>query len=460
MGGQGVQALLQGGELGRRLGGGLFQLGDEGQGTGVADVGHLHPQALGRLEQGFLPLGQAVQLGLGGVQLGFGLQKGLFLLGQLGVALVQLGLGAFDLGGAAVDLGLAALNLGVAVRDLLPGGVDLIIEGGLAAVQLGLSALQLGLGVRQGLAVLVDLLLGVLQLGFGVRQFFLRVRPGLLVLGPGVVQFFLGVAHQGLVPELRPLRGHVLQGGLHRLHLVPVLVAGGIQLPGPLHREVQCGVVVHVKGLRQGVEHHFQGAGAGGGVFRFHGDIGGAAHRAHHGQGLGQGGAVLPLVFLVLFHRQGGADPLLAFHQALGLHDHALPGLLRHAAFQQLGAGQVVCVLLACVLRQGVDPGGEGVPLFREEHQVCVVGGEQALHPLHGGDGLHVFLGQPQGGHHPQVVEAGFVVQGVGGEAHVHGGHQKPRQKAHAQGHDGENGQKPGQAAPDGAKDVFPVGFH
>ena len=70
LGGQGVEALLQGGELLPQLRGGCLQLGDEGQGPGVAGVRYGQARRGRRLEQRLLALGQAVQLGFGGVQLG------------------------------------------------------------------------------------------------------------------------------------------------------------------------------------------------------------------------------------------------------------------------------------------------------------------------------------------------------------------------------------------------------
>ena len=204
-----------------------------------------------------------------------------------GLQLLQLGPAFIQLGLAFVQLGPARLDLGVTVSDLLFVAGQHQIEFVLGVVQFRLAPVDLQLGVRQ-------LLLRVRQLGPAVLQFLLRVgqfllglRLFLFVFRPGVVQFGLGLADDLVVAGLHPLVLDGLKALHHSVHLVLVGGGEGVQLFCALHREVEGGVVVHVKaGLRR-IGEQGDGAGAGVGVLRFHREIGGGAHRAHHREGLG-----------------------------------------------------------------------------------------------------------------------------------------------------------------------------
>ena len=100
-----------------------------------------------------------------------------------------------------------------------------------------------------------------------------------------------------------------------------------------------------------------------------------------------------------------------------------------------------------------------GVLPFGDQHQVRVVHRHDGLYAVHGLDGFQVVLRQAQGGEDTGVVHAALVVVVVGGYPHVPGGGQQPRQKAHAQGHNGQNGQEPGEGALYGAEDRFSIGL-
>ena len=142
LGGQGFQARFQGSQLLCKVRIELFR-----QSGSIGGVGDLDPHGSGCLPQGFFPLVQGIQLGLGLIQLCLALVEGGLAFRQLGITCVQLGLGLFDLAQARIQLGLAVVDLGVTVVDLLLSGSNLAIKGSLLLLQFRPAVVDLFLGV-------------------------------------------------------------------------------------------------------------------------------------------------------------------------------------------------------------------------------------------------------------------------------------------------------------------------
>ena len=371
-----------------------------------------------------------------------------FQLLQLGAALVQLGLGA-------VQLGAAGFQFRIAVGDLLFVARQSPVKFVFSVVQLRLAPVDLQLGIRQLLLRVRQFRPAVFQFLRGVRQLLLGLRLLLLVLGPGVVQFRLGLVDDLLVPGLHPLVLDGLKALHHPVHLVLVGGGEGVQLLRALHREVEGGVIVHVKAGLRCVGEQANGARAGVGVLRFHREIGRRAHGAHHREGLGQrvGDA---LVVLGLVHRQHVADGGNCAGKVLGQAHGDLAGGAGHPPLRQrqliqpVGLGQVL-------FGNALQPGGQALAAFAGEHQIHVPGGHHARNALHRPHGGKVLVGEALGGLYFDVVEIGLAAVLIGGKAHIHRRSQQAGKKAHAQRHDGENGHKAGKARPHRAQDGLSV---
>ena len=179
--------------------------------------------------------------------------------------------------------------MGIAVCNLLAVARQLCIQLGAPRVQLGLAVInflfcagKLGFCIRQLGPACLQLLRGIRQFGFGFRL-------ALLVFCPGVVQLGLCLTHNLVIPQFGPLVLYGIQPGIHLPHLFFIGGRKRVQLARAVYRNVEGGVIIHLKGAVIGIGKQGNGARAHIGIFGFYRKIGGRAHGAHHGERIGQG---------------------------------------------------------------------------------------------------------------------------------------------------------------------------
>ena len=399
----------------------------------------------------------------------------------LGLAAVQLVQGAAQpplacpvLRQAVLVLLQAVLVLGIAVLVFVQA--VLVVP---AAIVVFLPAIvQLRPGVRQLLLVVVQLHQGVVQLRLAVSDLLLCLchlvlqlpdavvvfRPAVIQLGPGICQLrpgvgelllclrlcvrqlllcvrqlFVGLADDLLSPEAGPLVGKRLQAVRQAVDPVRIGVVIAEKRFRSFRQQVEVRIGLHGKGAQR-QQHkggHLAGAERRCAPVRAH--IQRGVGGAHDGEGLRPQG--VRIVAAAGIQGQGVPQLQAGLLQQQRLHQ-ALPGVLRQAALYQPG---------------GVDSGifckrenFYNIVVVRQvDHGVHGIG---PLHRRHTGllrQGLRVLVRQTQGGEDMEVHQILLVKIQIRRLLHVRGRGPEPRQEAHCQGGEDQQGEKAAEGVSD-----------